>query len=1335
MKKGNYNLSLIDLTVSAEKALILQFDAIDSYGNVLDYGNDSFIITLQDQLGRYVDSFVLTPLCNGSYQAVFNPLPQTYNLTIYAGCVQTGYSIVYTSNVTFTGSAYIFFDNTGSRLVAYFPAATNMPYMVRNGSYGDFACSLLITNPEILGQNPTCSWLDPFTLNIFLGNNATATINGSLFFNHSGIFLTPDGKTYPGPAANGGAYTNPNISYGPDYIDPYSPTPNPYVTISAPQLINICQTLKITATQSWHLGARNLYWNWTIADGSPNVDVIRSLISVETGPSITFSATLVAQLFEPTCTYNFSVYVQNHLGYNTTFNFSIQVSLDPSPGVSVYPNYNSVWSSDEIKFSACVEPSGCVSEQSSNNLNVLWAPVGSVVSFSPSEFTTSQNTLVVSPNTLSYNDSYNLVARSTNANILPTIGDYVQKVEVVPKAPYFYVEGGNRRLFPLGRNSLNLKITNLMDYDNRADVPFNIEWSCTFVTESCLNFYRQYDSRYYPNVACDSKLANPCFDADTVSSYFNSSNTISIPSYAFGLAIYNFTVTVSKAGGIPSSQSIIIQTNGTGPQVFVDVEELKSENKISSKTQIFLVGNGIWQTDFGGVTYKWSIPTNNLDLTDTNISPCGTDMSYLVINPGVLSSRVWYVFRLEVSNNEGLGWAEYGVFTNDFPRGGVCELLPAQNQYIAYVDTVTLLCYQWEDDHTFLKYKFYMELSYANSSGMRIPLAPGFWYSNQIDLILPPGEVNFYIEIYDRFEESFTATTLSTATTIGSSVNPIAAFFVNSSSQRLGSSRDLSQSPPADIALLLAEYLNQTLLQQDTRNIGTYSLYILIQVRESISNSSALSIRTRLRNFVLDLVRFELKTEKRLDIIDYKLRLLAMVVENPADLETSTICKVYEFLSDLSQQLTEFTVTGESIYNTYFLVLDKIGSVTNSTPSLYNVTSAIVNNLLQVASENLQPGETASYSGLIVSYTASSDLSKTISTENSSVTIPASLQNLLNPVINGQTTGQTLVASIVQWNIDRTPFARNLPPLFSPTVSVEIRNSSGDLIPITNSPDPIIIQIPTNTPNPTNSSSSGFLATCLFFNGTSFIGDGCSVAAQTTTTTYCSCTHLTDFVVTLQEQFYSSSTQSPTSPPSIGRALLNYIDIILIVLIGGISLLIVIVLVVLRKYYEKEVDRTGYDKLPKISDYAYSRLPPGGDYNRLESAQIDHLYVPIPQKSRFTGMDMADGDTTEEFDTEDFVREKGKEEFSNDEMTEIEDRYSDQGKRRFYRETKPRYVYKKVMREEDTSDYDDQNDEETEKVKPREENEYDDFDESDEVEDRLRTSSVVPNLYRRTGRK
>jgi hypothetical protein len=104
---------------------------------------------------------------------------------------------------------------------------------------------------------------------------------------------------------------------------------------------------------------------------------------------------------------------------------------------------------------------------------------------------------------------------------------------------------------PLTRTSgfdLMLDGRQSIDFDNIEDENFEYEWSCKELVQD-----------------------QDCFNLDTQQYYFKNNASLTIPSYEFSIGLYEFTLTISKPSGLPTTTSQRVYTNGVGPIVFAEV--------------------------------------------------------------------------------------------------------------------------------------------------------------------------------------------------------------------------------------------------------------------------------------------------------------------------------------------------------------------------------------------------------------------------------------------------------------------------------------------------------------------------------------------------------------------------------------------------------------------------------------------------------------------------------------------------------------------------------------------------------------------------------------------
>jgi hypothetical protein len=239
----------------------------------------------------------------------------------------------------------------------------------------------------------------------------------------------------------------------------------------------------------------------------------------------------------------------------------------------------------------------------------------------------------------------------------------------------------------------------------------------------------------------------PCFGIEQSS--FAHDGIFDIPSTSLTIGKFLFSVTVSKPGRSSGIASVLIFTNGQGPEVSIEVPRIINPNQASS-----LIGTAqVASANDEELSWEWSVVEGDVTLdsyTDCYAQYTGSFGSCryrpsLVINSGGLASGASYTFQLKAINAQGVGYSYITIDVNDKPSGGCCTVVQSG---FAFSDLWRIKCTGWEDLNLPLHYEFYRSSEF--DSQVNVPLTPGILFRNYLDFVLPPGKSTITVFIYDN---------------------------------------------------------------------------------------------------------------------------------------------------------------------------------------------------------------------------------------------------------------------------------------------------------------------------------------------------------------------------------------------------------------------------------------------------------------------------------------------------------------------------------------------------------------------------------------------------------
>jgi hypothetical protein len=222
------------------------------------------------------------------------------------------------------------FNSVGSRLDVSFDTLTS--------GTGSADCSSLV-NTTGLGIGPSCVWIDPSTLGVLIGRDATIVPGDVLLFNASGILTTLDGDSDTASAAS-------LVVQAPISAEA------PAITIDGPNVVGKCDTavLKVGAAS-----ARPLTYEWSSLN---NAALNTVLASVSTSVVEIKASAMIVGANE------ISVQATSFLGAKSEkLTLTVSAMAIPPPILSMDLPPAPLRSSTELFFVAKAKFSSCASSQ------------------------------------------------------------------------------------------------------------------------------------------------------------------------------------------------------------------------------------------------------------------------------------------------------------------------------------------------------------------------------------------------------------------------------------------------------------------------------------------------------------------------------------------------------------------------------------------------------------------------------------------------------------------------------------------------------------------------------------------------------------------------------------------------------------------------------------------------------------------------------------------------------------------------------------------------------------------------------------------------------------
>ena len=1118
-----------------------------------------------------------------------------------------------------------FADEPSTSIIVDFSTETDQA-----GMEGTSNCSTLISIDEEdagvgpLGDNSYCVWKNQSSLILWFGADATVSIGDEIILAKNVLYS----DRFPGepavPVQNVREIAAPNVR------------PLPRVQISGPETFNPCTAFRLDASFSSGTGGRNMLYNWTLLTPSAGrtgdqlklVEDFNAFLATQSGPTLVLPSGLNAQLGTVGAgrTFQVSAIATNHFGDRTAApgTFTFKVDLDSAaPQVRIIPPGASITRSKALKLAAAVtrlsrDPAaGCdaVIVPDDRELEYVWRQVGGPA-FDLG--VTTLNTLYIAPNALLPNERYTFELTAA-FKVRPTLSATAHvTVDVLPSELIAQLIGGDR-LFPLSAGGKPLVFDASQSYDpDELGRPLQYRWSIRSLVDNA-----------------------PLLDASQEASLLNPGGN--------GLATVTLPVDVLRAGewvvrlvltaeldpfrrSSVTSALVTIVDRGA-PIVTIDGPP---EGLFNPDQRLALRGFVDADPADGDVQLQWRSTQGLFDFEKhaADVSTSVTSPN-LVVRPDVFGSGAVFTFRLEATNDAGVGFAEYTVEANAQPNAGSCSIDRTTGQ--ALLDEFTVTCRKFEDKFQQLPiaYRAYRRPVGATDDTQDFPLNVAPTNAPTMTFRMFQGEYNIVIYVSDSLgmAQEYVLPETVTVTRSGSNSQLLAAL-----EQEL---RDAEGNSDADKFLNAADILAQILKLEAERakqNAATPAprKRQIIEDDEDADPPVEESRLNRLRNELVLAITRAFVTELSPATTDTKLELLSEALSSGA-VELDTYVAVVEWLDEVATASFPLGITRRTPGNTIRLagavIADAPIELFDDAPNTDALRDAI-DTLSTVSLRLVLPGESAwqeqftratddDQPDLVwaVQKTSSSAPTTVLRGPGSRFTLPGELfENLLESgAVEQREVGfeqLSIRRQIYRWAIGaariRSLYAINELSLFDANgEQLEVDEAAlGDTaLQFSLTLQPELEELLADT------DIASTRGVCAYFDGGAFSESGCRSTSHDYSVVNCECTHLSDYAGGVV-----GAQLPPGSPPLRERAAQlqdggfadNYLWLLLLLLLLLYCTLCIVGCLVL--YHRKRDDEQDGDTLQPYLDKAAGMgalaAIGGGDVS--DSSELERRDYPLP---------------------------------------------------------------------------------------------------------------------------
>ena len=623
-----------------------------------------------------------------------------------------------------------YFDPLGTMIIVVFDQATNRGGMIP----GNVNCSLLFNAPSVqsFGRYPVedvaCIWAaEQSQLTVILGASAYIVPN---------MFLTLLPNTIKSTNEFSNAMNSTRFQVNRPKL-----TMSPRVTLVGPSVIDPCSPLAMYASGN---SARDLYFRWSCL----NDQVLNeTLANLSPNPTIEFPAG-TPDMKEVDKTYNISVIASDFLGsFSKPVFIQILKKGNACPSLTFWPATFNVLSNQPIYLSGSAQFSSC--PVPTDQLNFSWYHLSG-----PSIRDDVRALISTWSSPQAYLPAYSLQPGGTYTFLLrvQTNRDPSKMSEatvnvIVGTLPIFAIISGGSTVQRYQFSSWMLDASASLDLDrlpNAQNLTYN--WHCAISygisSSSCLNSSGM--NMLFPNkpiLLVESGALAPASAAP----------------YIFSVTVYDASGT--KFPGYAQVSVFIIPL----PLPSIDIE-LISGYKLRGSTPVINSNDKlILRTSCSGQV-SWTVQPDVTYKPNSPAFPVGFSKKYFILIGGfnLLAKGVRYTFTASCfdQTGEGSAFASMTVDVNEPPSSGYCTacVLGRRGCQIFGVAISTIFrtaCLNWADQDNPILYRF----------GLSTDKNPVSWFAPSthsfVDLVLPAGSIQIYVEVVDSLGASTGAITVT----------------------------------------------------------------------------------------------------------------------------------------------------------------------------------------------------------------------------------------------------------------------------------------------------------------------------------------------------------------------------------------------------------------------------------------------------------------------------------------------------------------------------------------------------------------------------------------------
>ncbi|KAF2078621.1 hypothetical protein CYY_000121 [Polysphondylium violaceum] len=543
------------------------------------------------------------------------------------------------------------------------------------------SCSKIFTQNSVktFGQGASCSYSDPSTLVINLGDESSVLVNQQLQFIAGGILSTQgepnDAQKVTLQAATGSI---------------------PIASIKAPNTVGPCDQVLLDGSHSSGGAGKPLVFLWTVTEAPANKSAIQAILKGIKGDKVEIPNNLLAV----NQTYSFNLKVSNWLGKSDSNSVTIskvssdviKVTIDGPTKISMQPA--------DLSLIGKASVSGCNQSKSYDNLVYSWN-ISPAIELGSSSKYVGKN-LTIPENKWEYGTSYVITL---------TVSDgadqgYATVTVFISKAPIKAVISGGDKKF--GPNSVVTLDASKSSDPTNANAVLLYKWACTTQGKG--------------------KDCGIPLDSTAIISF----NASLLP-----LGKYLLAVSVDAQDDDSRTGTAVTHIEITN-EGFIDVSIDKSSlpEFIDPSQKLILKSVIVGDYSLDKLSFLWNLDEGKLAVLSEDAYSTKLTSKDLAIRPNALKSDTLYTFSLSVMDNtKKQGRATISFKTEAKPSGG--QLICKKKTGTVMDEFIFDLGEDWDSNSGISGYMFRYK---SRDDGPEIPLGERS-NSSAIRTFLPPGKL------------------------------------------------------------------------------------------------------------------------------------------------------------------------------------------------------------------------------------------------------------------------------------------------------------------------------------------------------------------------------------------------------------------------------------------------------------------------------------------------------------------------------------------------------------------------------------------------------------------